>query len=130
MPKPKMTEQQLERAISLRHRSWSLADIADDIGLSVGCVAYQLLKAAVEAPKHRQSLPSPKIATGYSRCGFAVRRFTVAEDQLLLELEARCATVKEISTALARRHNSIRGRLMTLARREARIEEARINDRL
>jgi hypothetical protein len=53
-----------------------------------------------------------------------VRRFTAEEDALLLQMEANGARYCEMCRALGRRHNSIIGRLATLARRDARAEDA------
>ena len=53
-----------------------------------------------------------------------VRRFTPAEDAALLALEAAGTSVYRMAQQLGRRHNSIKGRLMTLARRDARREAA------
>ena len=59
-----------------------------------------------------------------TRNGFAVRHFTPEEDDRLLALEAEGKTYTEIGRLMNRKPNSIRGRLMTLARREARAEAA------
>ncbi len=53
-----------------------------------------------------------------------VRRFTVEEDAQLLGLEKAQLKVSEMARLLGRPANSIRGRLMTLARRDAREERA------
>jgi len=59
----------------------------------------------------------------YMRNGRPVRRFTAIEDQELLALSLAGKTDHQIAKVMRRRHNSIRGRLMTLARHEARAEK-------
>jgi hypothetical protein len=71
------------------------------------------------------ALPIDKAIKGPAVCmrnGKAVRRFTPADDEKILSLSLAGKSDTEISRALDRRPNSIRGRLMTLARHQARAE--------
>ena len=58
------------------------------------------------------------------RGGHVVRRFTAFEDAEILRLAAEGVSRNRIAKQLGRRHNSIIGRLMTLARHDA-LAEAR-----
>lgn len=57
-----------------------------------------------------------------SRGGHIVRRFTPEEDKVLTEMDMAGERVCEMARRLNRKPNSVRGRLMTLARQEARRE--------
>ena len=65
---------------------------------------------------------SPAMPMTVTRGDHIVRRFTSDEDSVLLQLEAEGLRICEMSRALGRPPNSIRGRLMTLARHQARKE--------
>ncbi|WP_339543485.1 hypothetical protein, partial [Pseudomonas sp. JAI120] len=58
----------------------------------------------------------------YNRGGHIVRPFSAADDALLLTLEAQGINIAEIARRISRKPNSVKGRLMTLARRDARAE--------
>ena len=57
-----------------------------------------------------------------NRGGHIIRRFTVEEHEQLVALDLTGARICDIARKLGRRPNSIIGRLMTLARRDARLE--------
>jgi hypothetical protein len=56
----------------------------------------------------------------HERSGHLVRRFTEAEDEQILVLKERGLTNAAIGRRLKRAPHSILGRLMTLARQDAR----------
>lgn len=124
MPSPRrMTPELLEKAIGLRQRSWSLEAIAQEVGVSQGCIAWHFLKEGVDPPKVMHRLQAvPQAPVSVKRGNHVVRRYTAADDALLLALEAKGLSCVQIGRHLGRRHNSVRGRLMTLARRQARLD--------
>ncbi len=58
------------------------------------------------------------------RNGHPVRRYSAEDDAKLLAMEAEGKRIAEMARALGRQSNSVRARLMTLARHEARAEAA------
>lgn len=121
-----MTTEKIERAIALRRKSWTIAGIAAELGVSAGAVRWQLLLAgAVDPPKLTYRLPAvPTEPREIRQRGRTVRLFTQEEDARLLAMEAEGLRDSEIARRLGRRGNSIRGRLITLARRDDREEAA------
>lgn len=124
MARRRITEEQLERAIALRERGWSLRRIAELIGAcSPQALSWHFLARAVDPPK-----PAALRVDFHLRCpvmkrgAHVMRAFTPDDDARLIELERQGATVSAIGRALGRKPNSIKGRLMTLARREERAE--------
>jgi IS30 family transposase len=119
-----LTPEKIDRAISLRRKSWSLAEIATDLGASVGAVRWQLLRnGEVDPPRPTARFPMVPIRPKTLVIGGRrVRRFTREEDARLLELESQGLGLSEIARRLGRKHNSVIGRLMTLAHHDSRKE--------
>ncbi|NIJ07200.1 hypothetical protein FHS31_000796 [Sphingomonas vulcanisoli] len=121
-----LSDTQIDEAAALREKGWSLARIAQrfearGLKVSQSAIAWQLLRVGADLPAHRRGpIPAPRHCM---RSGYPVRHFTPEEDAQLLALEAEGRRNGEIAKALGRRENSIRGRLMTLARRQARAED-------
>ena len=95
------------------------------IKLSTSAISWHCLRLGADLPpEKRQRMPTR--TTPVRRGGYLVRPFTPAEDERLLDLSAEGKRICEIARAFGgtRQHNSIIGRLMTLARREARAEDA------
>lgn len=110
--------------VKMRERGLGYALIAKEIGCSIGSVAWHCLRLGAEPPKPAplwKGIVGPAVVV---RNGHELRRFTAQDDETLLSMEAGGATLSEMARALGRRHNSIKGRLMTLARRQARQEAA------
>lgn len=124
MAKRKMTPEKLERAIALRQKSWSVEAIAEELGISRGSVDWNLLKEGVDPPKPSRLHSVPTEPVMHQRGGHALRKFTVQEDARLLAMASAGRGYSDMAKALGRRPNSIRGRLLCLARREARQEAA------
>ena len=123
MPGRKYSDEQIDRAVEFREAGRSAVEIAAEIGMSRGAVDYYCLKFGA-APEGKPR-PAPTTAWRPAKRGkHFVRPFSPEEDNLLLEMEAEGATIGQMARALDRRHNSISGRLMTLARRDAWAEEA------
>lgn len=117
-----LTMPQRAKLAELRQKRWNIDSIAAELGCSVGTVAWRILVDGVDIHPDRPLPPVPTAPIVRSRGGKPVRLFTQAEDGQLLELEADGLPYIEIGRRLGRRHNSIIGRLATLARRDARSE--------
>lgn len=121
-----LTDEQVETMIELREGGATLPQIqrrfaATGTVVSIGSIAWQCLRVGADLPatkRHVAGNPLP-----YRRGGRAVRPFTGEDDRILRELDHRGERVSVIARRLNRRPNSIRGRLLTLARHEARAEE-------
>ena len=122
MAKRRLTETEIERLTELREQGLTLQAVAKRIGCSESTVYWQCLKLGVEPSKPRKlasDIVGPPVVV---RGDHVVRRFTRDEDEKLLALEAEGLSETQIGRAIGRRYNSVRARLMTLARREARAE--------
>lgn len=121
MPAPRLTDAQKLTITELREtEGWSYDRIAKQVGMSSGSVAWYCLKEAIESPNPRQLSDVPVVPVVVRRGGHQVRSFTQDEGVRLLELEATGMRIGAIARTLGRRWNSVRGRLMTLARRDER----------
>jgi hypothetical protein len=129
MGKPKLTEQDFDRIAELREngvmpdgRRATFKLIAAELDVSPSAISWHCLRLGAEPPTPgRLNPPGPRVM---KRGKFEVRRFSPEEDRRLLELDAAGAKRSAIARELRRRSNSITGRLMTLARLEAREEAA------
>jgi len=122
MPSPKYTDELTEKAAALREDGLSYTAIAERTGMSPSAVYYHCLKLGADHPTHCDN-PAPW--TGpmeIKRGNHVLRRFTAEEDKRILKMELEGSPVAEIARALGRKSNSVKGRLMTLARRDARAE--------
>ncbi len=119
----KYTDQQIMRAAELREQGLSFGQIARKTGMNEHSVYWHCLKLGAEAPGTQHYIETEIRGPLEMRRGnHVVRRFTPDEDRHLLELEAAGMPISKIAKEMKRKPNSIRGRLATLARREARIE--------
>lgn len=124
MAEPKIPQDTIDAICQMREAGRSYRQIAMRFGFSPGAVAWICLRDGAEPPNPRpltQTAPGKPVM---QRGGHVVRRFTPQEDAQILQMEADGARMCDIAAALNRRQNSIRGRLMTLARQEARRELA------
>lgn len=124
MPAPKYSQETLDEAARLRETGLSLTRIAEQLSMSPGAVYWHCLRLGADAPKAKPLSARALGPAEMRRGNHVLRRFTAEEDARLLEMEATGARVFEIARALKRKPNSVRGRMMTLARHEARQEEA------
>ena len=125
MPARKYSDALLDEAARLREAGLSLAAIGTRLNMHRSAVQYHCLRLGADSPDAACKVPPASSPVEYNRNGHVVKRFTEEEDALLLRLEARGMSVKGIARQMNRRWNSIQGRLMILARHEAR-REARI----
>ena len=124
MPGRRFTDAQREQMAERREAGDSYAKIGRRFGYSASNVYWICLALGADHPKARLSpvtAPGPSVV---QRGDHAVRRFSPDEDARMLALAAEGQGNAAIGKALGRPANSIRGRLMTLARREARAEAA------
>ena len=118
---PEEKQVRIDAIAELREgKGWSYRRIGERLGLSPGYVSWLCLVNAIEKPG--TSFPTSRVKPGSieGRGGHEIRRYTAEEDDELLRLEAAGTNYSAIARALGRKPNSIRGRLATLARREAR----------
>lgn len=126
---PPLTSDQIDLIASMRAKNASYEEIAAAIadGRAPNTIYWHCLKHGIdpENPKFRRA-KTRIITPTVKRGNHIVRRFTPAEDKKLLRLEATrpALRISEIARRMNRNHNSIKGRLYTLARHQERLEEA------
>ncbi|MFC5423318.1 hypothetical protein ACFPOB_27635 [Bosea eneae] len=113
----------IEKLADLRERrGWSVKRIAEAMGKSPGAIAWQCLRHAIEPPQGTRTRDAFRPVVAVKRGNHIVRGFTAEEDKIIEQMSLNGATDSEIGRCLGRKPNSITGRLMTLARRQARAE--------
>ena len=127
MPKRRLSDEQIDVMAGLRERGWSLARISEYFAergtvVSAGSIAWQCLRVGADVPLRLQG-STFQPTEDYVRNGHTVRPYSAADDALLLALDCQNFPIAVIARRMDRKANSIRGRLMTLARREARAEQ-------
>ena len=120
----KYSDEQLTEAAELRETGMSCAAIAKRLGMSVGSVSWHCLRLGADSPNTTGNTSKPTGPMEVTRGDHVVRRFTESEDARLIEMERAGWRICDMAQALGRKPNSVRGRLMTLARHEARLEQA------
>lgn len=115
-----LTRDEIEAIAADRERGMSLPAIAQKYSCSQGSAAWHCLRLGADPPKAKPIDTRIRGPLVVKRGGHQVRRFTPDEDALLLELERRGLGDTAIARELRRKPNSVRGRLMTLARHEER----------
>lgn len=118
----RVTDEQLEMITTLREKGRGYDVIGAEVGLSRSAVSWHCLRLGVDPPKPTALRAPPESASPINRGAHLVRPYTQAEDEQLLALEASGLNINQIAQAMGRRWNSTRGRLMTLARHDARRE--------
>ncbi|KQP36678.1 hypothetical protein [Methylobacterium sp. Leaf100] len=124
MPYRRLSDEHYDEIASRREAGESLSTIARAFGCSSSNIYLICLRLGADLPNAK---PLPSGVRGplvIERNGHTVRRFCADEDARLLALEAQGLGTGAIGKAMGRHPNSIRVRLMTLARREARSEAA------
>jgi len=123
-----LSDAQLEEMCSLRERGWGVDRIAayfTERGTSISgnAINWQCMRLGADTlPKFRGKHSQPE--EPYRRGGHIVRPYTPEDDALLTALDIQGTRICVIARRMGRAPNSIRGRLLTLARREARREDA------
>jgi len=124
MGKRRLTEADYARMAELRESGVSVARIAAIVGCSPGWVNWKCLQLGAEPPNARplaDAIVGPPVVR---RGDHLVRRFTHEEDAALIAMEREGLSPSAIGRRLGRTPGSVKGRLMTLARREARRDAA------
>ena len=124
--RPNLAKEQKEFAAEKRESGWSINRIALRLGVSPGAIAWHCLQMGADPPNARpidKTIKGPRVCM---RTGKPVCRFTEIEDRQLIALSLAGKSDVEIGRAIGRKPNSVRGRLMTLARHDARAERATI----
>ncbi len=119
----KYSDHQITSAADLREQGQSIDKIAQRVGMSASSVYWHCLRLGADSPRAK-GMPRNVGNMVVKRGNHVVRRFTPEEDRQIVQMEADGCRLSEIARKLGRRRNSILGRLMTLARHEARAEEA------
>ena len=122
MPAKKYSDEILNRAAEMREAGLSCGKIAEQLGMSVGAVSWHCLRLGADLPEDLQKARPNRKPIIVRRGNHVVRQYTPDEDEKILEMRANGERVFEIAAALGRKHNSIIGRLMTLARLQERSE--------
>lgn len=121
MGRRRLTESDYDTLAIMREEGATCAAIAAHFGVSPNAISWHCMRLGAEPPDPPQLKPNYYVKHPVVMRGkFPVRAFTPQEDEQLLALEADGLTHTQIGRRLGRRPNSIRGRLMTLARRDER----------
>lgn len=123
MPARKYTDAQLDEAARLREAGKSYGEIERRTGIHQKTAYWHCLRLGADAPPEKRLATYPSQKGEIWRGGHLLRRFTPEEDRKMVDMELAGAGPAAIARAIGRRHNSVMGRLMTLARRDARQEE-------
>lgn len=123
MPAKRYDQDTLERAAEMREGGATFKEIGAALNMSPSAASWHCLRLGADSPHCIQNVSETKGPAIMKRGNHIVRRFTAEDDATLLKMEADGASIAEMSRALNRRHNSIMGRLMTLARRDDRLEQ-------
>lgn len=123
-----LSDAQLVEMAELREQGWKYHRISRHFAkagtaISVNALHWQCLRMGADVPPEQRRSGQQRDLP-YRRGGHIVRPFLPDDDALLRQLDMEGVNACEIGRRLGRKQNSIRGRLMTLARRDARAEEA------
>jgi hypothetical protein len=118
----RLTDADYELMAEMRGRGCSYEQIGRKIGCSSSAVSWHCLRLAIDPPKPRALKLNYHLVAPMKRGNHIVRPYSPEEDAKIVALERQGKSDTEIGRELGRKANSIRGRLMTLARREERAE--------
>lgn len=124
MPARRFTPEQHEQMAEMREKGRTYGQIALAFGCSESTAYWICLKYGADRPGSQPLEPRARGPEVVQRNGRAVRRYSAEEDAQLLALASEGKGDSEIGKLIGRRPNSVRARLMTLARHEARSEAA------
>ena len=114
----KLTDAQIEEMCEKREKGWGYERLAERFGVSQGAIHYQCLKNAAVSPRQRRRPVPTEPSSFVAGDGRTQRRFTIADDERLLELEASGLSYQKIGRQMGRAYTSVRIRLLTLALRD------------
>lgn len=117
----RLTDADFDTIADMRERGCTYDQIGEKIGCSGKAVSWHCLRLGIESPKSSLLRPNDYLNCPVKKRGaHLVRAFTPDEDAKLIALEARGLSDSAIGRELGRQPNSVRGRLMTLARYDER----------
>lgn len=121
-----LSDEQLDELAALRERGWSANRIAAHFAsqgapISRSTVHYHCKRIGADVPQRLQ-YKTFDLRAPYWRGGRQILPWTAEDDSVLLKHERRGIAINAIARQLGRQESSVRGRLLTLARREARQE--------
>lgn len=124
-----LTDAQIDEMAELREQGRTYQQIANHFGtrgitISAGSIQWQCMRVGADLPPERRRPSCRRHEPSFRRNGHVLRPFTADEDERLLEFERAGLPISEIGRRIGRKQNSVRARLMVLARREARAEDA------
>ncbi|MBY0259571.1 helix-turn-helix domain-containing protein [Methylobacterium sp.] len=119
-----LTKGQQQQIAARREAGESAGDLARAFGCSRSNISATCLKLGVDRSDGKFQASVAPVPLRIERNGVVVRRFTPDEDARLLAMAGENLSRAAIGKALGRHRHSIRYRLMTLARHEARREAA------
>jgi hypothetical protein len=128
MPARKYPDKLIDEAARLRETGMSAKAIGKRLGMSASAVSFHCLRLGADSPNTVGNIPDPKGPMVVARGNHQVRRFTPEEDRLLIDMDVAGAKVCDMAKKLDRKPNSVRCRMMTLARRETRAELAALEE--
>lgn len=109
----KLTTEQVDEMAELREAGWSYARLSERYSVSAGAIHYRCLRVGAKSPRSQGARRD--LVGGYGKgFGGITRRFSVAEDNKLLELARAGVKVAEIARKIERAPTSVRIRLLTL----------------
>lgn len=123
-----LSEEQLDEMACLREGGATYERISrhfarKGVTISANALHWQCLRMGADAPPEKRREGTQRTEP-YQRGSHVVRPFSPDDDAVLRVLDMQGFKVGVMARRLGRRENSIRGRLMTLARRDARQEDA------
>lgn len=123
-----LSDAQIEEMCELREKGWGIDRIAAHFTahgtkISGNAINWQCMLNGADVPIHLRGKHTQASAP-FRRGDHIIRPYTKDDDALLRVLDMQGFKVATIARRMGRKHNSIRGRLLTLARMDARAEEA------
>lgn len=122
-----LSDAQIDEMCELREKGWGIDRIAayftaQGTPISGKAINWQCMKNGADAPPRLRGRHTQPTAP-YRRGNHIVRPYSSEDDALLRVLDQQGFSVAVISRRMGRKPNSIRGRLITLARMDARAED-------
>jgi hypothetical protein len=114
----------MDRIVAMREAGKTYEQIGRALGCSAKAVSWHCLRLGADSPRPTKLWDGIVGPPTFGRNGHTVRRYTVEDDALLLKLERQGLPIATIAQRMGRRWNSVKGRLMTLARRDERSSAA------
>lgn len=115
---PRLDDDAILRALEMREAGRSCLTIAKKLGVSEGAIHYQCLRHGIVSPRQRRTTAPTEPIAIVGPSGRVQRRFTQAEDEQLMALEAQGMAYQAIARHIGRAYTSVRMRLLAIALRD------------